>query len=284
MKKYNHHYTLLIVLIFGLINLCVAQQPDTIKVYYNTNKFNLSEEETIKVNHLDSNTIANISIFGFCDDKGSNKTNEILSSKRANNIKNLLLNLNFKSNLIKETKGKGELPLRNYKNKEFERKVNRRAEIIITYNSKKKNDLANVSQEAQIVTNTKQQKPTNLTKNLKKGDQIVLENILFQGGRSSLLPESYNALKKLYLFLHDNVNYKIDILGNICCNVPGQDGLDLNTGKENLSVVRAKTIYDYLIHKGIKSKRMSYRGLKANYPTGKGAKYDRRVEIKIIDN
>lgn len=65
---------------------------------------------------------------------------------------------------------------------------------------------------------------------------------------------------------------------------PGQDGLDLNTGKENLSVVRAKTIYDYLKHKGIKSKRMSYKGLKANYPTGKGAKYDRRVEIKVIEN
>jgi outer membrane protein OmpA-like peptidoglycan-associated protein len=35
------------------------------------------------------------------------------------------------------------------------------------------------------------------------------------------------------------------------------------------------------VKQGISPGRLTYKGMKADYPTGKGEKYDRRVEIEI---
>jgi outer membrane protein OmpA-like peptidoglycan-associated protein len=88
-------------------------------------------------------------------------------------------------------------------------------------------------------------------------------------------------LDSLVTTLKEKPAYEIIIYGHICCHPPGQDGQDISTGIFNLSVARAKVIYDYLIEHGIEAGRLSYKGLKADYPTGKGEKYDRRVEIQI---
>ena len=52
---------------------------------------------------------------------------------------------------------------------------------------------------------------------------------------------------------------------------------------ETLSARRAKRIYDYLIFKGVNPNRLSYIGLENQFSLHKGAKYDRRVEIEIIN-
>ena len=48
------------------------------------------------------------------------------------------------------------------------------------------------------------------------------------------------------------------------------------------SIARAKVVYDYLAKRGIDKNRMSYVGMGSRFPTGRAAKFDRRVEIEII--
>lgn len=260
---------IIIVIFFSLTNLLNAQHIDTLKVYYETDEFDLSHKEQLKLNEIDTSNISKISILAFCDDKGIKRNNDLLSIKRANNIKSILLNLNINHSLILETIGKGALPLANIQNKSIlqQRKLNRRAEIIITYNE---NQLTK-DNNAKFI-------------NLKKGDKIVMENILFMGGRTKLFPESYEALESLTDFLEKNKEIKISILGHICCQPKGYDGRDNATGKNNLSVVRAKAVYDFLIKNGINSNRLTYEGLKADFPLeNKEDKFNRRVEIVITE-
>ena len=52
------------------------------------------------------------------------------------------------------------------------------------------------------------------------------------------------------------------------------------TGRRNLSLARARYIYEYLMKNGVARKRMKYVGLKHKYPLGGDPKFDRRVEIE----
>jgi outer membrane protein OmpA-like peptidoglycan-associated protein len=118
---------------------------------------------------------------------------------------------------------------------------------------------------------------------LEKGDKFVLENILFVGGRDELLPESEKSLRTLKNFLENNTAVEIRIEGHICCRYNGEDGLNTRTGEENLSIDRAKAIYNYLVSQNINAERLSYKGMKSKFPTGKGPVQDRRVEIVIVE-
>jgi outer membrane protein OmpA-like peptidoglycan-associated protein len=53
------------------------------------------------------------------------------------------------------------------------------------------------------------------------------------------------------------------------------------TRKRNLSVERARFVYNYLEDQGINRNRMKYVGLRRKYPLGGEDKFDRRVEILI---
>ena len=56
------------------------------------------------------------------------------------------------------------------------------------------------------------------------------------------------------------------------------------TNKRNLSVARAKFVYDYFIKNGVDKSRMSYEGLAHKFPLGGSADKDRRVEILIVSD
>ena len=63
--------------------------------------------------------------------------------------------------------------------------------------------------------------------------------------------------------------------------VAGRDAMDRGSGKRNLSLARARYIYEYLNRKGISRRRKKYVGLKHKFPLGGDPKFDRRVEIEI---
>jgi flagellar motor protein MotB len=71
------------------------------------------------------------------------------------------------------------------------------------------------------------------------------------------------------------------IQGHVCCTQNSRDANDRKTKKRNLSVARAKFVYDYLVKKGVNPKRMKYVGMRRKFPLGGDPKYDRRVEILI---
>lgn len=116
-----------------------------------------------------------------------------------------------------------------------------------------------------------------------KGEKINLENLLFYPNKSMFLNESYEELNELYLMLEKQKQIKISISGHV--NGPNSK----NTEEfQLLSENRAKAVYDYLIKRGIDTKRLNYKGFGNSqmlYPkpdTEEQMKYNRRVEILIL--
>ena len=102
-----------------------------------------------------------------------------------------------------------------------------------------------------------------------------------------MMPESIPVLKELLQTMQQNPTLVIEIQGHICCEIGPQEGLDNETGTRNLSVNRARVVYEYLIRNGISPQRLSYRGLGHRFPlfpddTDEHKLLNRRVEIKII--
>lgn len=117
--------------------------------------------------------------------------------------------------------------------------------------------------------------------NLKKGDKIGLENLIFVGGTTTLEKTSEPVLVQLLQVMQDNPSLKIEIQGHVCC-YPDR--------KHKLSKERAKRVYDYLKGNAIDTKRISYKdfgGREPIYPipeeTNDQRNANRRVEILVLE-
>lgn len=119
------------------------------------------------------------------------------------------------------------------------------------------------------------------------GNKIELENLQFVPGKSILLDASDAELERLYLSLMMNPQQKIEVGGHI--NVPGKTPEELTDKQQQLSVDRAKAVFDYLVKKGISKKRLAYKGYGNSemiFPdpqTDAEKSRNRRVEIKILN-
>ena len=268
----------IIFLLFFLTNMAQAQPDNTHVVYFETDQYNVPEIETNRlvlfIQSLKDIEIERISIYGFCDDRGTDSYNLALSQKRANAIKKIFSSFGVDDNLISNVDGKGEILLRliSSDNLNIIRGLNRKVEINVKYL---------VTTPALKEVNEKSPKKSFLNKKLEVGDKITLDNILFKTGYSYIVEESVPVLEKIADALRERDDIYFTIQGHVCCTKNARDAVDRKTGKRNLSLARAKYIYDYLVEKGVKKTRMRYVGLKNKYPLGKATKYDKRVEIKI---
>ena len=112
------------------------------------------------------------------------------------------------------------------------------------------------------------------------GETFVLRNVFFDFDKSTLKKESEVELNKLVDYLTSNKGIKIEIGGHT-------DNQGSESYNERLSNDRAKAVYDYLVNKGIDSKRMSYKGYGMSKPisnndTEEGRALNRRTEFTII--
>ena len=269
-------------LIFFLIvsfNSLIAQSNQKHVVYFETDKYEVLETEKNRllffIQSLQLEKIKRISIYGFCDDRGSNKYNLDLSQHRADTIKHLFSSTGVKEELISNVDGKGEILLKIIATEDLNviRGLNRKVEIEVEYNIPKKEKSKNVEDD--------RKKPITLESELRVGDKIVLDKILFRTGYSYVLEESIPVLEKIARTLRDKNTIYFTIKGHVCCTAYGRDAVDRGTGKRNLSFARARYIYEYLMKNGIAKRRMKYVGLKHKYPLGGDPKFDRRVEIEI---
>jgi outer membrane protein OmpA-like peptidoglycan-associated protein len=253
-----------------------GQSQDSHVVYFDTGQYDVPVIETNRlvlfIQELKNIEIERISIYGFTDDRGSDNYNLILSQNRANAIKKIFAKFNIDDNLISNVDGKGEVLLRvvSSENLSIIRGLNRKVEINVEY-----------QQEEKKVVDRKQETTQLFNQNIAVGDKITLDNILFEAGFSTIQKESIIVLEKLATALLIRKDLYFSIQGHVCCTKNKRDAVDKKTGKRNLSMARAKFIYDYLIKKGVKRSRMKYIGLKNKYPLGGETKFDRRVEIKI---
>jgi len=272
-----------LIFIFCLNNL-IAQSNVQHVVYFETDKYEVLETEKNRlllfIQNIEANKVSKISIYGFCDDRGSDNYNLVLSQNRADAIKKIFSIGGIKEELISNVDGKGEVLLKIVEAKDLNiiRGLNRKVEINVEYNIPK-NKTEKVGKVEQVEDN--REKPITLESNLIVGDKIVLSKILFRTGYSYVLKESIPVLEKIGRILKEKSNVYFTIKGHVCCTANGRDALNRGTGRRNLSLARAKYIYDYLLKNGVSKNRMKYVGLKHKYPLGGDPKFDRRVEIEI---
>ncbi len=262
---------LLPLFIFGFIN---AQEEIVQSVYFEFDKYSLDEKQQNEVidyiKNTDSTRIESIQIFGYTDDIGKDAYNYKLSANRAATIQNKLVDSGIKSKIIITIEGKGRILIDDdiVENLPEKRSKNRRVDIVLNLKPLPKIEIPgfyNTIQKKHIV-----------------GDHIYLDNILFERGSSRLTMKSKSELDKVALALHRYKNIHFEIQGHVCCTPPYQkEAIDKETKKRHLSLNRAQTVYKYLVFRRIQKPRMTFKGYGNTVPLGKGAEYDRRVELVI---
>jgi outer membrane protein OmpA-like peptidoglycan-associated protein len=116
---------------------------------------------------------------------------------------------------------------------------------------------------------------------VKVGKKVVLNNILFETGKSVLTASSYTELNRLFNIMKNNAQMKIEISGHT--DKTGSEPLNFK-----LSEARAKAVVDYLVQQGIDRSRMEFKGYGSLQPisdnsTSQGRTKNRRVEFKILE-
>lgn len=236
-------------------------------VYFDTDVYNLTKTEKTRLqkflSSLSKKEVQKIEIYGFCDDRGSNNYNLELSQNRADEIKTIFSQASFFPEKIETVDGRGELLLNivDETDPSVIRALNRRVDIVISYPEIKNTDV--------VVE--------------KENNTILLENVLFITGYSYLTRSSKKVLDNVAKTLQDE-SFSFVIQGHVCCTEGELDAVDRKTNKRNLSIARAKYVYDYLLGKGISKSRMSYEGLAHKFPLGGSEDKDRRVEILILSD
>lgn len=112
---------------------------------------------------------------------------------------------------------------------------------------------------------------------LQPGVTIVLNNIFFDPGKSSLKKESSQELQRILMILRQNPGMVAEISAHLESGSPEDDG------NLKLSENRAQAIVDYLVATGIKSTRLVAKGYGSTKPLSDGSiGTNRRCEIKIL--
>ncbi len=113
------------------------------------------------------------------------------------------------------------------------------------------------------------------------GETVVLKNVFFATNSFELSSTSYPELNKLIELLQDHGDLVIEISGHT------DDRGDANYNLK-LSTDRARSVYDYLLDKGISSMRLRYKGYGETQPiadneTEAGRAENRRTAFTIVE-
>lgn len=276
-------------LFFLLLTLLLkAQQNDTVSIYFPFDRAELTVSATSVLNQFlaaykNSDSYTSLVLRGHCDAIGSDNYNDHLSERRVAAVLQYLKQQGVSDSAITFYKGYGEREPIQDNATTVGRQQNRRVEIIWTTpavsaappaQQKPKDTIPELTQET--------------VKTVKEGQTLRLRNINFYGGSHSFLPHSQTALNELLAVMKENPTLVIEIHGHICC-LPGErDGFDYDSNDWNLSLNRARAVYDFLYKNGIDASRMSYKGFAGRVPlvypeyTEQDRTANRRVEIKII--
>ncbi len=250
--------------------------PDTIKLHFDIGVPALSAGAQKQIDSLMYFDVLlpgkKVGIIGYADYLGTEESNITLSENRAKNVQDYLIASGIKAGDRQVVMGKGEIS-RDVLNGNAGYREDRRVDIIP----------GGIPAQA-IATSG-----IDLSK-IKKNETIRLDNLYFKPASHIPVDASYPELKKLYALLKENPRLKISIEGHICCVTHGTtDGYDTDADDFNLSVNRAKYVYDYMVKKGIAAERLSYKGFGKLKPlvipenTPEDENKNRRVEIRIMD-
>ena len=268
----------LLFLTFSVVSF--AQEEEEVhSIFFEFDKYNLKEEQANAVvafvSKIDTSRIESVQIFGYCDDRGKDEYNFVLSTNRANTVKNKLMERGIKSKIIITLEGKGRIMLDEDMqiNVPEARSKNRRVDVVVNFKPIVIEDL----------------KIPGVYSTIKKdrivGDRIYLDNVLFERGSSQLTYKAKKELDRIALELHKYKNIHFEIQGHVCCTPTFQkEAVDRDTKKRELSINRAKRVYNYFLMKRISKVRMTYKGYGNTQSLKQGSTLDRRVELLITKN
>lgn len=254
-------------------------KKEQMTIYYESNVHKLTKQQKVSVvDFLDQRNLLNVELYGFADTVGNVQANQKISEQRVQGVKDLILS--WYENLLIVTKANGENLVQDT---EFDNQ--RRVEIVITYELDPPNDQVgkfNIpSPSADSIPDDpgpdlSQQDVFNET--FTSSDRIVIENLLFEPGKTEFLHgKTPNELYYLVDLMDSIQSLKIHIEGHVCC-----------VDNQKLSKERAKTVYLFLRAFGIDKHRMTFAGYSNNQPrveelTKEDQKFNRRVEIVITE-
>lgn len=292
-----------ICLFLLLISTYTVKAVDSTKVilHFPFNEYKLTPQALSALNnvlsqfHTQQDSVLNIKIEGHTDQIGSLIYNQNLSSLRVNEVYKSLTSV--LSSLVTKQIAFGKLKLITTDTTAIERQKNRRVEITFYFIVKTQPKPITVTTLIDTVKEQVISKPVYIPpKKIKEilsdttihiGDTVELPYLLFIAGLHDFLPVSYPHLDELFFAMRDNPNLEIEIQGHICCAEGIGDAIDFSTGKTNLSIARAKAVYDFLVISGIDKNRITYKGFGHQFPLTKERNEmekarNRRVEIKIL--
>jgi outer membrane protein OmpA-like peptidoglycan-associated protein len=270
---------LVLVTAFFSFGLSFAQEEEIYSIFFEFDKYNLKDEQAegviAFVQKIDTARIESIQIYGYCDDRGKDEYNFVLSTNRANTVKNKLIERGIKSKIIITLEGKGRIMLDEDLQTDIPeaRSKNRRVDVVVNYKSI---TIENLKIPGVYST---------IKKDAVAGDRIYLEKVLFERGSSQLTFQAKKELDKIALLLLKFKNIQFEVQGHVCCTPTyHREAIDRETKKRELSVNRAKRVFNYLFKKGISNSRMTYRGYGNTQTLKQGSALDRRVELLILKN
>lgn len=119
-------------------------------------------------------------------------------------------------------------------------------------------------------------------KKIEVGTKIVLKNIFFDTGKSTLRPESVAELQEMFKIMTDNPAIVVEISGHT-------DNIGSDESNQSLSQSRAAAVVEYLVKLGIAPGRLVAKGYGESKPidtndTDSGRQNNRRTEFTIIKN
>ncbi|MGX7668658.1 OmpA family protein [Flavobacterium pedocola] len=248
----NSFYLILLVFLSGF-----SQEKMT--VYFDFDIHEVNSESTVKLDEwLQQNKdIEVLQLHGFCDSVGSHEYNDQLAVRRINSVVKKLQEQKISLSEKLEKKGFG---------KRFEQSsVQAENRKVVIYYQKKELKLSEKIQQ------------------LKVGDKLRLRNLNFYNHSGVVVPKSRPVLTELLSIMKKNPKLKIDIQGHICCQ--------LVSDADDISTLRCRTVYNFLINNGIDKNRLSYKGFgntQPLYPIPEKNEFEkdenRRVEIQILEN
>jgi outer membrane protein OmpA-like peptidoglycan-associated protein len=118
---------------------------------------------------------------------------------------------------------------------------------------------------------------------LSEGYSSILRNLYFDFDKTVLKDASNNELNKLERMMLQNASLKIEISGHT-------DNIGSKTYNKNLSQKRANAVKDFLVAKGIDTRRITAVGYGSEKPIASnddekdGRELNRRVEFKVLEN
>jgi len=287
--------TFLSIALFLAGSAVFAQKQTSFTVNFDFNKSDISPQAAGKLDSLVNlitakKTTFTIELAGHTDSVGSNEYNDALSLRRTGAVKDYLNARGLESSNIVKEEGMGKRQPAISNSTDNGRFMNRRVVVNVTIPGNSVVKIPEVKPTPVIDTPARKTITAIITDTATKaGTTFALQDLKFIGGRHYLVPESVPVIQELLDVMNKNPNLEISIEGHVCC-VPGNnDGIDLDLGTANLSEMRAKTVYDYLIRNGIAPKRLSYKGFGHQFPIKaypetnvEDMNANRRVEIKIV--